>query len=389
LHIPNPKTKSWTIPSVTYASTLVGNKITFVEQPLCRRFLDKIVRKSLFIGMLLCAFPVLKQAQQLPIIQAPEGGTSVIQASSDEPSPGTISGTVVDGTDAIVVGARVTLICGDESESREVLSGADGQFFFSKVPPGPFQIRIAAPGFSPQTSSGILHSGEFYFAPADPLAPATVGTAIEVTIPRVEAAEAELKAAEKQRLFGVVPNFYVTYLSDAPPLNAKQKWELAWKSTIDPVNLLFTAVTAGAQQAQNEFSGYGQGAQGYTKRFAANFADNATSTLIGSAFLPALFKQDPRYFYKGTGGTKSRILYAMANAVVCKGDNGRWQANYSAILGGLASGAISNLYYPPQDRGATLMIENTVIGTGETALFNIFQEFFSRKMTPHVPRDKK
>lgn len=364
-------------------------ELTFVEKTLCHRFLDKTVCKSLFLSMLLCVFSALTQAQQLPVIQAPEGGTSVVPPSSDEPASGTISGTVVDETDAVVVAARVTLTYGGESASREVLSGANGQFLFSSVPPGPFQLKITAPGFAPQTSSGILHSGEFYFAPAAPLAPATVGTAIEVTVPRVEAAQAELKAAEKQRLFGVVPNFYVTYLSDAPPLSAKQKSELAWKATIDPINLVFIAVTAGSQQVQNQFSGYGQGAQGYAKRFAANFADNATSTLIGSAFLPALFKQDPRYFYKGTGSAKSRILYAMANAVVCKGDNGRWQANYSAILGGLASGAISNLYYPPQDRGASLMIENTLIGTGETAIFNIFQEFFARRMTPHIPRDKK
>ena len=97
------------------------------------------------------------------------------------------------------------------------------------------------------------------------------------------------------------------------------------------------------------------------KRYGAGYADIVTGTFIGSAILPSLLKQDPRYFYKGTGSTRSRILYAIANSVICKGDNGRWQANYSSILGSLAAGGISNLYYPAQDRnGAGLTFENAL-----------------------------
>jgi hypothetical protein len=110
-----------------------------------------------------------------------------------------------------------------------------------------------------------------------------------------------------------------------------------------------------------------------------------TGTFIGSAILPAVLKQDPRYFYKGTGTKKSRVLYALANAVICKGDNGHWQPNYSAILGGIASGGISNLYYPSSDRGAGLIFENALIGMGTTAAANILQEFVIRKLTPHAP----
>lgn len=236
-----------------------------------------------------------------------------------------------------------------------------------------------------QTSSGTLHAAEVYIVPPVTLSPATVGTEVEVTVPGSEVAVEQLRSEEKQRLLGVVPNFYITFLPDAAPLSSKQKFNLAWKSTIDPVTIAFTGAVAGAQQAQNAFSGYGQGAQGYGKRFGANYADNITSTFIGSAILPAILKQDPRYFYKGTGSTRSRILYAIANSVICKGDNGHWQPNYSAIAGGFASGAISNLYYPDPDRGAGLVFENTLIGTGETALMNIFQEFFARRLTTHVP----
>jgi len=104
--------------------------------------------------------------------------------------------------------------------------------------------------------------------------------------------------------------------------------------------------------------------------------------------LASLLKQDPRYFYKGTGSTGSRILYAIANSVICKGDNRRWQANYSGILGSLAAGGISNIYYPANDRnGAELTFENAGIGIGETAVTNLFQEFIIRKLTPKLPKN--
>ena len=147
---------------------------------------------------------------------------------------------------------------------------------------------------------------------------------------------------------------------------------------------MLTGATAGLQQADNTFSGYGQGAQGYGKALWSGYADNFIGTMLGGAILPAVFKQDPRYFYKGTGTTRSRILYAIANAVVCKGDNGHWQFDYSGIGGSLAAGGISNLYYPASSRdGVTLTFENTALGIGpEAAAGNLLQEFVIKKLTP-------
>ena len=171
------------------------------------------------------------------------------------------------------------------------------------------------------------------------------------------------------------------------PFPSKQKFRLGWKSTFDPVNLVIIGGVAGIQQATNTFSGYGQGAQGYGKRYGATFADVAAGTFIASAILPSLLKQDPRYFYKGTGSTKSRLLYAIGNAVICKGDNGRWQANYSNILGNLAAGGISNLYYPADDRsGVALTFENALVGIGATAATNVVEEFLMRKLTRNAPK---
>src|SRR5205807_8934357 len=179
---------------------------------------------------------------------------------------------------------------------------------------------------------------------------------IRVVPPQIELAEEQIKEQEKQRALGFIPNFYVSYVPNAAPLAPKQKFELAWKEMIDPVTFGLTGAIAGIEQAQNDFSGYGQGAQGYAKRYGASYANTVTGTLIGSAILPSLLKQDPRYFYKGTGSKRSRFLYALASPVVCKGDNKRWQANYSAILGSFATGGISYLYYPKSDRDATRLV---------------------------------
>ena len=328
----------------------------------------------LLFGLIVPAHSQQKPTEQVAV---PEQQLSVPQAS------GSISGTVVDPSGAAVAGARVELTREDRDTEEVAISGDDGQFYFDSAAPGPFRLAVTAEGFAAQALSGTLHEGENYLAPRIALTLAAKKTEMSVIVPRVEIAEEQIKEEEKQRVLGFIPNFYVSYLPNAAPLTSKQKFELAWRSTLDPVTFLLTGAIAGAQQANNTFSGYGQGAQGYGKRYGADYADAVTDTFIGSAILPSLLKQDPRYFYKGTGTARSRILYAIANSVICKGDNGRWQANYSNILGSFAAGGISNLYYPSQDReGAALTFENAAIGIGASAAANLLQEFVIRKLTP-------
>jgi hypothetical protein len=330
-------------------------------------------------GVIVLAFVTLGWTS-LCIGQAPQ------PTPAPSPVPGSIGGTVVDQSGAVVGGAHVKLTREDQSPSQEVVSGDNGQFSFANVAPGAFQLTIASLGFATQISSGILSSGEIRIVPQIALAVAANVTDVQVALSRVEVAQEQVKDEEKQRVFGVIPNFYVTYDPHPVSLTAKQKFELAWKTTVDPVTFAIVGGIAGVQQAQNTFSGYGQGSQGYGKRFGAAYADLAAGTFIGSAILPSLLKQDPRYFYKGTGSKRARILYAIANSVICKGDNGRWQANYSNILGNLVAGGISNLYYPAQNRGAALTFENAAIGIGATAAANLVEEFLMRKLTTNVPK---
>ena len=342
---------------------------------------------------LLCGFPASAQSQQPPVVPEGETGRADTRSASsatqspDQRPTGSIRGAIVDQSGANVFGALVRLTREDQSPIQEVLSDDDGQFSFANVAPGPFQVTVTSEGFATQASSGILQPGETNIVPQITLALATAVTEVRVVPSQVEIAEDQIKVQEKQRVLGVVPNFYVSYDHHAVPLSSRQKFELAWKTTVDPISFGLTGVIAGVQQAQNDFSGYGQGTQGYAKRFGASYANFVAGTYIGGAILPSLLKQDPRYFYKGSGSKRSRMLYAIANSVICKGDNGHWQANYSSILGSLAAGGISNLYYPAENRdGVQLTFENALIGIGESAAVNLLQEFVIRRLTPNVAK---
>ena len=299
-----------------------------------------------------------------------------------------ITGTVDDSSGAPVSGAKVVLSRDGRPLGLETVTSADGHFSFSNLPAGPFSVTVTLSGFAPGAYSGILAAAEISNLPQIVLQVAPLVSDVEVTMTQKELAQEQIKLAETQRVLGAIPNYYVNYDHQFVPLTSGQKFQLAWKTLVDPFSLGVNAAVAGVQQSRNRFSGFGQGSEGYAKRFGANYGDFVSGVLLTGAILPSLLKQDPRYFYKGTGSKRSRFIYAVENAVICKGDNGRWQPNYSSILGGLAAGGISNLYYPAKNRdGAGLTFENAgfeILGNAGAA---IFQEFFSKKLTPHSPHN--
>jgi hypothetical protein len=209
---------------------------------------------------------------------------------------------------------------------------------------------------------------------------ATEHTTVDVHYDPVEVATEQLKSEEKQRVFGIIPNFYVSYESDPAPLTTKMKFELALKVSIDPVTGAGVALVSASKQAGNT-PDYGQGWGAYGKRFGAVAADGFSDIMIGGAVLPSLLHQDPRYFYQGTGTTGSRIRHAMFSPFVARGDNGRWQPNYSSMGGNLASSALANLYYPRSNRGIGLVFGNFAIGTAERIFASLAQELLLGKFT--------
>ena len=324
-----------------------------------------------------------------------QGTASLAAANPDAATPpsasiqnsGSIHGVVTSNDGAVYEGARVELSGPDDSPIASEETDSNGAFNFARISAGAFKLTVSSNGFVSQVISGVVHSDESFDARTIVLPVAKAASEVQVSGgSQADIAQAQLNFEEKQRVLGFFPNFYVSYDHNAVPLTTRQKYQLAWRTEIDPVTWAMTGWVAGMEQADNTFAAYGQGAQGYGKRFGANYADGFSGTMIGGAVLPSLLKQDPRYFYKGTGSIASRAFYAIANSVICKGDNGHWQPSYSAIAGGLAAGAISNLYYPSSSRsGADLMFENSLVGTAEGALQNLIQEFVIRRLTPKLP----
>jgi hypothetical protein len=200
-----------------------------------------------------------------------------------------------------------------------------------------------------------------------------------------EAAEEQLKIQQKQRMVGIVPNFNAVLNGNAVPLSGGQKMRAAFRSAIDPYQFGLAAFTAGIGQATDSHSsidangvrhGYEQGWTGYAKRFGAGYVDQFDGTMIGNGILPAVLHQDPRYYRLGEGKVSKRFWYAVIAAVRCKGDNGKWQPNYSNVLGNLAAGGISNLYYPAADRGFELTVRQALVVTAEGAFGTLVIEFY-------------
>jgi hypothetical protein len=302
------------------------------------------------------------------------------------PQPGVIVGTVVDVNDDAIPGATVILANPTLQSPRTIMSNEKGFFEFNDVEPETYHVKIRAPGFADWTSPELaLKPGQYVILEVPRLQVATAFTSVTVGYSAEEVATEEVKLEEKQRIFGIIPNFYVSYDQNAAPLTAKLKFQLAAKVSFDPITFVGVGIAAAAEQAGNH-PNYPQGWRGFGERYGAAYANGFTDIMIGGAILPSLLHQDPRYFYEGTGTTKSRILHAVSSPFVCRGDNGRPQPNYSTIGGDLASAAISNAYYPASNRGVGLFLGNFLIGTGQRAAANLAQEFILRRVTHKASR---
>jgi len=304
-------------------------------------------------------------------------------ASGQGPAEGTahIVGTVTDVYGDALAGATVTLQGSGLSNPRQVLSDDNGFFEFKQLDPGTYRVTITAKAFADWTSPDlVLSPGQYLIVSDSKLRIARATTTINVTNTAEEVATQEVQIEETQRAFGIIPNFYVVYDHNPASLTTKLKFHLAMKTSTDIVTILGVGTLAGINQA-GDTPGYVQGAKGYGERFGAVAADGFSDIMIGGAILPALLHQDPRYYYQGTGTTRSRLRHALGVAFVCKGDNGHLQPNYSTMGGDLASSALSNLYYPRSDRGANLVFQNFFLSTGERMLSGVVQEFILGKVT--------
>jgi hypothetical protein len=299
-------------------------------------------------------------------------------------APATIRGHIIDVEGTGVPEAKITLTNISSLEQCALVSAENGEFTFSNVSPATYLITVEANGFEPYKSA------EFAIPPRQVYEMASIQLSIAtqmqsvVVRPTEVIAQMQVKAEEKQRLVGVLPNFYTSYVWNAAPLNAKQKFSLSARDIFDPGTLLGVGVGAGIEQANNSFAGYRQGAAGYGKRFAAGLGDDVIGSFLSQAVFPSILHQDPRYFYQGSGTVRSRLRHALSWAVILRSDSGHSDPNYSYLLGGLTAGALSNLYYPRSNRGAGLVFTNFAIGIAGQAGDGVFREFVVKHLTRNV-----
>jgi Carboxypeptidase regulatory-like domain len=308
------------------------------------------------------------------------------QLSAPEAQPATIVGTVMDFKGDVVSQATVVLQGPNRDDVRSIAAQENGSFKFDSVNAGiPYHLSVSAAGFANWTSNEItLAPGQYLILTGINLRLAPVQVTVTV-VPSEGLAAQQLKAQEQQRIIGVIPNFYVVYEHNAAPLTPKLKFHLALKFLVDPVTNVGFGLNAAIYQA-NDYPSYSQDAKGFLQRLGATYAGGYTDVLVGDAVLPSLLHQDTRYFYQGTGTTKSRLLHAISTPFVIKGDDGRREINFSGIGGNLVSGAIANAYYPDKDRGVNLVVRSALIGAAGRIVNAVAQEFLLHKFTS---RDKK
>jgi hypothetical protein len=328
------------------------------------------------------AFPALSDAPQ-PNVAVASTETADHHSVAPDAQAGSINGTVTDMNGDLVPGATVVLDSAVSGEHHGVIANDNGWFAFSGLEPGTsYHVTISAPGFADWSSPAVvLTPGQFVLLKDIDLKIEGGETSVTVSSSSEEIAAEQVKLELHQRVLGIIPNFYVVYDQNAAPLTTKLKFTLASRAAVDPVTAAGVVLLAGINQAAGT-PDYAEGLKGFGQRVGALSAHGLTGIMIGDAILPSLLHQDPRYFYRGTGTTKSRLNHALFSPFICKGDNGRWQPNYSSMGGDLASSAISNVYYPQSNRGAGLVFGNFAIGTAERMISGVAQEFILRKFTP-------
>jgi hypothetical protein len=304
--------------------------------------------------------------------------------SAPDAGPAEVNGTVTDTNGDLIPRATVALDGPNSSIHQTQVANDSGFFQFAGLKPGgPYRLTVTANGFQNWTSSPLtLKAGQFYGVTEIKLKFDAGVSSVTVYSSTEQIAAQQVRLEEQQRVLGFIPNFYVVYDSkNAVPLTTKLKFQMAYKAASDPISIVGAAALAGMNQA-GDTPNYRQGAIGYGERFGAVYADGVSDVMFGGAILPALLHQDPRYFYQGTGSTKSRLMHAISAPFICRGDNGKREINFSSLGGDLMSGALSNAYYPESNRGASLVFTGFALSTGERMASTAIQEFLLKKLTP-------
>jgi carboxypeptidase family protein len=297
---------------------------------------------------------------------------------------GSIQGNVTDSSGSSILGAVVT-VEGADGNSHTTVTDREGAFQISSLPPGNYHVKVSASGLADWTASNVPASTAPESKPLQiVMEVAAAVTSVTVGLAPEELAEEQLKQETQQRVLGVLPNYYVAYESHPAPLSPKQKFHLSLKTLVDPATIAAVGITAGIQQGENSYYQFGQGSEGYAKRFGAAYGNAATNLLITSVAADSVLHQDPRYFFSGKGSIQRRAWYAVESAFRAKGDNGKWQPPYAGLLGAVAGAEVSNLYYPGYRSQHSLIGRAILFHFAGLIGLNLTEELFLKKLTTHA-----
>lgn len=353
------------------------------------------VPASLCAQVLLAQGPSLSSSEILPDAPQPQLPVSQLPAPQHT-TPATseahcrISGVVSDIQGGLIPGAHVIAerVGAPADESPQKADADDkGYFRFSDLAAGAYTVTISSPGFDTYRIPGInLKPGETYELPevALPIARTTADATVTLTV--VQIADAELNDELHQRVLGILPNYYTSYIWDAAPLNMRQKFKLAIRATTDPVFYATTGLTTGIQYATSANPEYGSGPSGYWELYASNYGGAVIGRVVTSVLLNSLFHEDPRYFVMTNGSVVRRSWHAISSTFLQRGDDKHWHPAYSNFIGGATAAVVVSTWHPDSNISmGQRVLNDTVLDLGGQAIRNLAREFLYRHLAHHVP----
>jgi len=307
-------------------------------------------------------------------------------------TPGTlcrISGIVSDIQGGLIPGAHVVAerAGAPTDESQQATASNVGRFHFADLPAGSYTVTISSPGFEALRLAEInLKPGEAYELPEVALPIARTAADATVTVTEQQIAEAELNDELHQRVLGILPNYYTSYIWDAAPLTMRQKFKLAIRSATDPVFFATTAISAGISLARDDDPEYEGGVPGYFERYGSDYGGALVGRVVTSVLLNSLFHEDPRYFVMTNGNFFARSWHAVSSTFMQRGDDLRFHPAYANFLGSATTAVIVSTWHPGSTTGVgTRVLNDTFFDLGGEAIRNMAREFLFRHLARHVP----
>jgi len=155
---------------------------------------------------------------------------------------------------------------------------------------------------------------------------------------------------QTKRILEIIPNFRAISADEKlPPQTVKEKFVTCTEDSFDYSSIWIPAMLAGYSMATKATPEFGQGAVGYGRYLWHTAVDQTSENYMVEFVVPAITREDTRYYTLGRGGFLKRTGYALSRAVVTRSDSGKDVFNVSEVVGAGAAAGISNLYYPSRE----------------------------------------